>query len=123
MLPKILIIDDDEATADVLQQFFNMNGYTCFTQPSALNIVELVKEVKPIAIIMDYLLPEINGGDLCSRLKREAAFDKIPVIICSAYSKVSLSLGNYGSDAFIAKPFNLDDLMETVEGLLNRRLG
>lgn len=120
-LPKILIIDDDEATSDVLYQFFKMTGYSCQTRPSVNNIIELIHEVQPNVIILDYLLPEVNGGDLCCQIKRETAFRNIPVIICSAYPKVLLSLGTYGSDAFIAKPFNLDDLMRTIEILLHRR--
>lgn len=119
-LPKILIIEDDQAISEVLQQFFKMTGYPCLTRASALDIVALVNELQPSLIIMDYLLPQINGGDLCSRIKSETEFRNIPVIICSAYPRVLMSLGDYGSDAFITKPFDLDDLMTTVELLLHK---
>jgi CheY-like chemotaxis protein len=117
-LPKVLIIDDDQAIIDVLKQFFQLCGYVCITRQSADDIIALVTHVRPSVIILDYLLPEINGGDLCGRIKREGSLRDIPVIICSAYPKVFLSLGTYGSNAFIAKPFNLDEVLRTVNYLL-----
>ncbi|MCX2481574.1 response regulator [Pedobacter sp. MC2016-15] len=115
---RILIIEDDEPTASVLHDFFQMFGYECITIPFVVDIVDVTKDVKPSLIIMDYLLPKANGGEMCGRLKRDVALGQIPVIICSAYNKEYLSLDKYLSDAFIAKPFDLDDLLYTVHRLL-----
>ena len=117
-LPKILIIEDDLATADVMQEFFHMTGYRCVLERSTQDIIALVSQVKPTLILLDYLLPIINGGELCSQVKRDARFSRIPIIICSAYPKVYFSLGTYRSDGFLAKPFDLDDLRRTVERVL-----
>ena len=117
-LPKILIVEDDEGIADMYREMFHMLGYHCKIRGTAREAQELVKEYHPNLIIIDYLLPEINGGELCSQIKNDAETCNIPVIICSAYSRVILSLGTYGCDAFIPKPFDLDDMTQTVENLL-----
>lgn len=66
-------------------------------------------------VILDYILFGINGGELCHMLKTTPETCHIPVIMVSAYPRVLESLGNYGSDAFIAKPFNLSDITDTIK--------
>src|SRR5215217_7116255 len=117
-LPKILIVEDNEGIADMLKELFQMIGYMCLVRRTAVDTLQLVKDYQPSLVIVDYLLPEMNGGELCSQIKRDPATQHIPVILSSAYPRVLLSLGTYGSDAFISKPFNLDDLMRTIEQLL-----
>lgn len=117
-LPKILIVEDDDAIADVLKQLFQMSGYSCMTLRSVLDICQIMREYRPDLVIVDYLLPEVNGGELCAQIKRNEETATVPVIICSAYSKVLMSLGTYGSDAFISKPFDLHQLTQTIERLL-----
>ncbi len=69
---------------------------------------------KPDLVIIDYLLKGINGGEVCHQLKVNEQTSKIPVILMSAYPQVFKSLGNYKCDEFIAKPFDLYDLVEAI---------
>lgn len=78
-------------------------------------------DFKPDLVLLDYLLPGINGGELCGQIKRHQAFSKIPVIIYSAYPKVLTSLGDYGCDLFLPKPFDLDELAKHIETLLLKK--
>jgi CheY-like chemotaxis protein len=117
-LPKILVLEDDQAIADLIKEWFSMCGYICHTEQNTSDMIGLMITHQPDLVIIDYLLPGINGGELCSQVKRNPQTAHIPVVICSAYSRVLLSLGDYGCDAFIAKPFDLNELTETVAQLL-----
>ena len=118
LTPKILVLEDDQATADVIKEWLTMCGYICYTERNTSDMIGLMTSYQPDLLIIDYLLPGINGGELCSQVKRQEKANRIAVIICSAYPKILLSLGDYGCDAFIAKPFDLDELTKKVVQLL-----
>jgi DNA-binding response OmpR family regulator len=111
---KILIIDDDTDLLELLQDFLENNGFEIKTNQSSAGIFETITQYQPDLIILDYLLDGINGGELCHQVKSTT---HIPVILYSAYSRVLLSLGTYGCDQFIPKPFDLDFLLESVRRL------
>ncbi len=115
---KILIVDDDSALIEVLEELFNEVGYSVKAVNRVENIFPIMADFQPDLVLLDYLLPLVNGGELCSQIKRNEATCMIPVIIFSAYPKVLLSLGDYGCDAFIAKPFDLDSLLFHIERCL-----
>lgn len=117
-LQKILLIEDDMATVEVLKYFFSMIGYDFLTIRTGTGLAELITNFRPGLIIVDYLLPTTNGADLCMNIKKNAETAAIPIIIYSAYPLSAAEIILYGCDAFIAKPFDLDDLAEKVEFLL-----
>lgn len=115
---KILIVDDDSALIEVLEELFNEVGYRIKAINKVENIIPIIEDFQPDLVLLDYLLPFVNGGELCSQIKRNKTTCLMPVIIFSAYPKVLLSLGDYGCDAFIAKPFDLDSLLFHIEKCL-----
>jgi DNA-binding response OmpR family regulator len=115
---KILIIDDDSDLLELLQDFFQSCGYEVKTNKSSGGIFETITQFQPDLIILDYLLDGINGGELCHEVKTTT---HIPVILYTAYSRVLLSLGTYGCDEFIPKPFDLDFLLESVRRLTKKK--
>jgi DNA-binding response OmpR family regulator len=110
---KILIIDDDADLLDLLQDFLQSSGFEVKTNQSSGGIFQTITQYQPDLIILDYLLNlnGINGGELCHQVKTTT---HIPVILYSAYPRVLLSLGTYGCDQFIPKPFDLDFFLESV---------
>src|SRR5215217_3525319 len=114
----ILIIENDDSLMHLLQALFQDAGFKTYCVQHVDDIFALVEHSNPDVILLDYLLPGINGGELCAQLKREPSTRQIPVVICSAYPQVMLSLGNYGCNAFIAKPFEIDDMIFQVEDCL-----
>lgn len=116
--PKILVIENDSSLAEMLSELFTFYGYQFKIYSDTEEILPLVEEYKPDLVLTDYLLSLVNGGELCSQIKRNKATADLPVIIYSAFPKVILSLGDYGCDAFIAKPFDLDYLMHKIESLI-----
>lgn len=118
-VPKILIVENDLALADMLAELFSFYGYEYKIYNDAEEILPIVENFKPDLVLLDFLLSLVNGGELCSQIKKNEATSDLPVIIYSAFPKVLLSLGDYGCDDFIAKPFDLDHLMAKIEKLLN----
>lgn len=118
--PRILVIEDDQDTAEVLCAFLKMKGYICEIKNDGNDILSFLKQYEPDLIIIDYLLPMVNGGEICSEIKRDQNCSHLPVIIYSAYSRVFLSLGRYHCDAFIEKPFDLDELQLKIEQIIDQ---
>ena len=112
---RILIIDNDESVLEVLQEIFKNDGYETDCYGQVEDIFKLVDDFKPDLVLLDYILPGINGGELCAQLKKDPETRHIPVVICSAYPQVMLSLGSYGCNAFISKPFELRDIIMQVD--------
>jgi twitching motility two-component system response regulator PilH len=112
---RILIIDNDESVLEVLQEIFKNDGYETDCYGQVEDIFKLVDDFKPDLVLLDYILPGINGGELCAQLKKDPVTMHIPVVICSAYPQVMLSLGSYGCNAFISKPFELRDIIMQVD--------
>jgi len=82
------------------------------------DVIPLVEKFIPDLIILDYRVAGTNGGEICKQIKSHPKFSKIPVIIFSAYISNDSELLAYGCDAIINKPFDLSELIETVNGLL-----
>ena len=118
MQKRILVLDNDPRILDVMQEALSYEGFEVDTFDTTEDILSLVKQQKPDLLIIDYILNGINGGELCRSIKNYSVTSNLPVIIFSAYPKVLQSLGFYGCNAFIAKPFDLTDLIDKVTELL-----
>jgi DNA-binding response OmpR family regulator len=116
---KILLVEDDPSFSEILQEFLTDSGYEVHLFNEVLDIHPLLEKFHPDLVILDYLLPVVNGGELCSQIKRNQLTCGLPVIMFSAYQKVLLSLGDYGCDVFISKPLDLNDLISKIEECIN----
>jgi len=112
---KVLIIDDEESLLEILSDCFTNENFEVQALPAVDNIVKTVEDFNPDVVIIDYLLPGVNGAELCHEIKM--TFSTLPVIIISAYPKQRLSLARFNCDRFIAKPFNVFELVEEVKFL------
>ena len=118
MLKKVLVLDNDPRILDVMQEALNYEGFDVDTYDGTNDILHLVDCCKPDLLIIDYILNGINGGELCRQVKNCSVTKNLPVIIFSAYPKVMQSLGFYGCNAFIPKPFDLTELIDKVTELV-----
>jgi CheY-like chemotaxis protein len=114
MSKNILIVDDSSDTLDLLKEALEQEGYGVTALPYTENIIASITQYQPDLVMLDFLLAGINGGELCHQLKTNPISSHIPVIMLSGYPRVLESLGNYGADQFIAKPFDLNDLYTSV---------
>jgi DNA-binding response OmpR family regulator len=114
MTKKILVIDDNSDLLDLLKEALTSEGYEVECASHVDNIYESVRQSGAGLVIIDYILEGINGGELCHQLKINPRTKHLPVIMISGYPRVLESLGNYGADRFLAKPFDLDELLSVV---------
>jgi DNA-binding response OmpR family regulator len=115
MPKKILVLDDSEDILEMMKDALEIEGYEVQVLNFTDDICKAAISYNADMVILDYILFGINGGELCHILKTTPATAHIPVIMVSAYPRVLESLGNYGSDAFIAKPFNLSDINDAIK--------
>lgn len=116
---NILIIENDERLVEILSEFLPEYGYNLKFLPQVYDIRPEVKKFKADLVLLDFLLPGVNGGELCLQIKRNEQTRTIPVIIFSAFPKVMLSLGDYGCNAFISKPFELEELLKQIDACMS----
>jgi DNA-binding response OmpR family regulator len=114
---RILVIEDNQGIAEMYAAYFEMSGYHCLVKSAGTAISQLIASYRPDLILLDYLLPEQNGGELCNLVKADPFSSHIPVIMCSAFPKSKIDSQAVKYDAFIAKPFDLDELSFLIERL------
>jgi DNA-binding response OmpR family regulator len=115
----VLVVEDDPVMARTFVDALELDGYRVWHAADGQEARALLERAHPDLILLDLLLPDIDGLVLCSMLKATA---EVPIIICSASSRRSdpvLSL-KLGADDFVRKPFELDDLLARIEAVLRR---
>ena len=115
----VLVVDDDLEFADVLREILASAGYRVAHARSGVEARAMLDQVQPRLIILDLMLPDVDGLVLCSMLK---ARSPTPIVVCSGTMRrrdaiLSLKLG---ADDFVAKPFNSDVLLARMEAILRR---
>jgi DNA-binding response OmpR family regulator len=117
---RILVIEDDPHIRKVLQRIFREQGYTVTECGDGQAGLDAFRSVKPSAVVLDLLLPNIFGRDLCKIMKAEQP--GVPVIVVSAISEVAdkVLLLELGADDYVTKPFSPRELMARVQAALRR---
>jgi DNA-binding response OmpR family regulator len=118
MAKKILILDDNEDILEMMKVALEDEGHEVECMINTNDIYKTISHTKPDLLIVDYILPGINGGELCHQVKTNPKTEHIPVIMVSGHQRVLQSLGTYGADVFIAKPFSLEDIVNNVNNCL-----
>jgi two-component system phosphate regulon response regulator PhoB len=117
---NILIIEDDGDILQVLETVLTYNDFSVQGINRTDDIFETIKKYKPDLVLTDYLLSGLNGGKICQLIKSNKDTCHLPVMLISAYPALATSFGNFGFDAFINKPFNINDLVDKIKDLLNK---
>jgi DNA-binding response OmpR family regulator len=122
-LPFILVVDDDPAILDSLRFLFEDEGYRVQTSEKGEYAESLRDENGglPDLIVLDVLLSGKDGRTICRKLKSQNVTRHIPIVMISAYPDAEHSSKEVGADAFVAKPFAIDQVLAIVEALLNSR--
>ncbi len=119
---KILVVDDEDDIRLLISRILADKGYTVTTAARGLEAINKVQAETPDMIILDAMLPEVHGFDICKRIKGSSKYGHIPVLMISAIYRgwrYARDLKNsYGVDEFIEKPFKINDLIDKVEQLL-----
>lgn len=120
MKNRIIVLDDDLDTLLVLKEALTFAGFQVMSIYHSDELFQLMDEFKPDLLLLDYILFGENGGDICLNIKHNPSTKDLPVILMSGYPRLTESMGSYQCDAMIAKPFDLDHLIEVVKDVINR---
>jgi len=112
---KILVCDDDPGIIDLLGVILEDTGHDIITEINSLNVPALIEREKPDLLILDLWMPVVSGDQLLQMVRKNPDLENIPVIIISASRDGKAIANKFGATAFVAKPFDIDDLINTVE--------
>jgi DNA-binding response OmpR family regulator len=118
--PTVLVVDDDPVIQKLLKVNFEMEGYTVYTAGDGVDGLEQARTARPDVIILDIMMPRMNGLEVTTALKEDVETNKIPVILLSAKAQASdVQAGlDIGADDYVTKPFDPLELLERVGELL-----
>ena len=120
MSRKILIIEDDPGIQMSLEDEFESEGYIVYTADDGEEGLKMAKDKKPDLIILDVMLPILDGYEVCKKLRREG--DNTPIIMLTVKDKeIDKVLGlELGADDYVTKPFSLRELLARVKTIFRR---
>lgn len=112
---KVLIVDDDEELVELMRDAFDQDGrFDIRTANNGFDAGMLVKEFRPDLVVLDVMLPDINGREVCVRVRSDKSLDEVKIVCISGMieSDKVLDLRDAGANDFLQKPFTVDKLLE-----------
>lgn len=119
----ILAVDDNEESLFALSELLKLQNFTVFSENKSSKAFELAYEVKPDVILLDVMMPEINGLELTKKFKSDPYFKYVPVVLLSSMQDLDDVLKGFavGADDYIGKPFKKDELLARLNAVLRTR--
>jgi DNA-binding response OmpR family regulator len=116
---EILIVDDDKFVRRILKDAFTEEGMTCHEANNGLEALRLAREIHPDAIILDVMLPGLDGYKICRMLKYDENFADISIVMVTSRARQTDRDTGYhtGADQYITKPFQPEEVVAAVKEL------
>ena len=117
---RILIVDDEPSIAKILRKQMEVAGFEVQVAVDGREGLAKVKEWKPELVILDVMLPKMNGHEVCAAVKQDEAVKQIPIIMLTAKAQRQDQdeALKHGAEGYLTKPFQLDELLAKVNTLL-----
>lgn len=122
-MPRILVIDDDPAISELVSFNLEMAGYDVNQAEDGIKGQALAVQLQPDLIMLDLMLPKVDGFTVCQRLRRDERTGDIPVLMLTALDQTQDKVEgfNAGADDYLTKPFEIEEMLARVRALLRRR--
>ena len=119
---KILVVDDEIDLVETVRFPLEMEGYDVLVSYNGEDALNQARKENPDLIILDLMLPKLDGYKVCRLLKFDERYKHIPILMLTAKTqeKDKILGKETGADEYITKPFEMDDLMEKVKAYLNK---
>ena len=116
---KILVVDDDPAINKLLKNLLSGKGYKIIVAENGGEAIDLVKAHRPDLIVLDILLPEINGYDICRSLKFDSPYKDIPIVLLTVRDReIDPRIGQMMGIDYVQKPFNSEEFLAKIVQVL-----
>ena len=121
--PKVLIVEDEDSIRETMRFALEQSRYECLLARDGAEALAVARAAVPDLILLDIMLPKLNGYQVCRLLKRDSRFSAIPIVMVTARTQErDYAQGKEsGADDYITKPFELPDILQVVERHLARR--
>jgi DNA-binding response OmpR family regulator len=122
MAAKILLVDDEKEFVDMIKMRLEAKNYAVITAYDGIEALNKTRELRPDLIILDIMLPNLDGYQVCRMIKFDKTFGEIPIILLTALDQQKdRKLGEQvRADAYITKPFEPEELVEKIAVLLRK---
>jgi CheY-like chemotaxis protein len=114
-MAKVLVVDDDPAILEICSDLLQTEGYEVVVATNGQQALEQAHEETPSVVLMDIMMPVMDGIEACRRLKADQHTADMPVVLMSARTNLTRQSGDLvQADALVAKPFDIDYLLNTI---------
>ena len=121
-MPRIIIVDDDRDLLQIEKHFLTTKGFDVSIFTDWSHASESIKTAEPQLVMLDVFLSDVDGLEVCKRLKSSPNTRHIPVLILSGYPRVAdTAIYEFGADDFLAKPFEVNDLVKKIHKVLTKK--
>ena len=122
MSKKIMIVDDEEDIRVSVGQIFEVRGYEVIKAVDGNDCLNKLERGIPDLVILDIMMPGMNGWDVAARIKENPKWDEIPIVFLTAKGdEMSIGMGGLGSEEYVVNPFDIIKLKERVEEILTTK--
>lgn len=120
--PHILLVDDDMELLKMLATVLHKSNFVPHVAVNGVEALSKVEELEPDLVVLDVMMPLMNGNDICRRLREQEATKELPIIMLSALDSVDDKLAGFeaGADDYVSKPVDPKELVARIHALLNR---
>ena len=118
----VLVIDDEEMTRQMLSILLKLEGHDCMEAVDGLEALEKALAFKPDAIILDVMMPKMDGITVCKKLRANPTTENIPIIILSGQSHINAEGEGLeaGANAYLRKPMDPKEMLRLLKNLMSR---
>ena len=119
---RVLVVEDDRPIADLIKHHLSKEGFTVTSTPSGEEALVLVEEIRPALVVLDWMIEDVSGIEVCRRLRRSAANSNMPILMLTARGEEEDRIRGLetGADDFVTKPFSPKELVARAKALLRR---
>mgnify|MGYP003588034121 CR=1 FL=1 len=116
---SVLIVDDDKKIAELVQAYFEKDGFTTYLAHDGFKALEKIREQKPDIVVLDLMLPGLDGWEVCRRVRKDS---EIPILMLTARDEEPDRLTGLemGADDYVAKPFSAREVVARAKAILRR---
>lgn len=115
---RILVVDDDSGIGEMLKTLLEYYGYQVIVTAKPEETEKLIKEKEIDLVMLDMLISGVNGTDVCAQLRKNPETKDTPVLMMSALHDAGKKCREAGADLFIAKPFEMEELIASIQEVL-----